>query len=316
MVAEALQAAVRSGAISGGAILRPSAIAEAFEISRVPVLRALATLEQSGLVARRSLRGFVVAGPIGAEHNLSKAEIQDIVPHAMQDAVRFRTWRNRIYPDLEREVAGRLLFGHFQIKTQALAQHYRVSRTVANELLVGLERVGIVRRESNARWYAGPLTRDHIVELFELRILLEPAALLQAATVVTLPELSVMQQRVVDALQQKRACPPPLLHQLEIDLHHGVVLRCANSQLRDVLYRCQLPLITSHLAFGIEQDRPEVPPMLYAHAEILAAMLDRDFANAASALAEHLRQSRLEASARILRVPSHIGRPPSYMQRV
>ena len=34
------------------------------------------------------------------------------------------------------------------------------SRTVANEVMTRLERVGIIRRELNARWYAGPLTRQ------------------------------------------------------------------------------------------------------------------------------------------------------------
>jgi DNA-binding GntR family transcriptional regulator len=316
MIAEALRGAIVSGAAGSGGILRPSVLAEVFKVSRVPVSRALETLEQSGLLTRHSQRGFVIAGVGGVEHVLSETDIKDVTSSAILDAVRCRTWRDRIYPDLEREVAGRLLFGHFQIRSQALAKHYGVSRTVANELMVGLERVGIVRRESNARWYAGPLTKDQIAELFELRILLEPAALQQAAEVVTRPALSAMQKRVSTALAHGRVCPPALLHQLEVDLHHRVVLRCANSQMREVLYRCQLPLITSHLAFDIEQDRPEVTPMLQAHAEILAALLEQDLNAAAAALSGHLHHASAEATERVLRVPRHIDMPPPFMALV
>jgi DNA-binding GntR family transcriptional regulator len=313
MVTETLRAAILRGALGGGAILRLGAVAAAFDVSRVPVLRALEALQRSNHLARHPQRGFVVLGGGGPEHALAEAEIRDIIPAAITDAVRLRTWRDRIYPDLEREVAGRLLFGHFQIRSQALAEHYGVSRTVANELMIGLERVGIVRQESNARWYAGPLTRQHIIELFELRILLEPAALLQAAEVVPGSELRPMHERVIASMRQAGRCHPLLLHQLEVDLHHGVVLRCANSQMRDVLYRCQLPLIASHLAFDVEQERPEVPLMLKAHAEILGNLLDGDFDAAASALGAHLQQSRSEASERVLRVPRVGSAPPPYM---
>jgi len=313
MVAETLRAAILRGDFEPGATLRGGPVAEAFNVSRVPVLRAFEALQASRLLARHPRRGFIVLGGNGPEHALTKAEILAVIPATTRDAVRLRSWRDRIYPDLEREVAGRLLFGHFQIRTQALAEHYGVSRTVANELMVGLERVGIVRQESNARWYAGPLTRQHIVELFELRILLEPPALLQAAEVVPSSELRAMQAHLNAVKRQAPRFDPLRLHQLELDLHHGVVLRCTNSQMRDMLYRCQLPLIASHLAFDVEQERPEVPLMLEAHADILASLLKRRFETAAAALKSHLQQSRSEASERMLRVSQTSSPPPPYM---
>src|SRR5690606_58165 len=91
--------------------------------------------------------------------------------------------RNRhawIYPEVEHAVAACLAHGRFLLNESALASHYKVSRTVAHEVLTRLERTGIVVQESNRRWYAGPLTQADIRHHFEIRWLLEPVALRQS----------------------------------------------------------------------------------------------------------------------------------------
>ena len=316
IVSDVLGAAIELGALPSGGVLRNSVVAAAFEVSRAPIRRALARLERQGLVSPVTGGGYLIVGRAAGNEVLTEHRIRGTISPENRSAVRKRVWRDRIYGEIEREIAGCLMFGRFQIRSQALAEHYGVSRTVANEVMTRLERVGIIRRESNARWYAGPLTRQRLSELFEVRWLLEPTAIMQAANVVTKRQLVAMRDGVQRAIEQAPHYDPDLLHQLEQDLHHTVVLRCLNTEMRDILYRCQLPLIASHLAFTTDQMRPEVTPMLDAHYKIFESLIQGRPAEAAHLLEHHLRQSESAQPERMSRVPESRAKVPAYLTQL
>ncbi|MBX6321473.1 MAG: GntR family transcriptional regulator [Rhodospirillaceae bacterium] len=303
IVEQALEAQIEGGALPPGAVLRESAVAEAFAVSRIPAAMALARLHRRGLLARQPGGGFVIGRRADGERALPAQALRRHIPDGVRRELRLRNWRERIYPEVERDVAACLLFGRFQIRSGALAAHYGVSRTVAHELMTRLERVGILRQEANGRWYAGPLTAERISHLFEMRWLLEPAALKQAAPSLSRRELVVMRDRILAARRRVGRSDPRQLHRLEIDLHHRVVLACANGELRETLYRCQLPLITSHLVFGAYQDLPEIPPMLEAHRRVFDHLIAGRTDAAARALEAHLRESEAGSAERLRNLP-------------
>src|SRR5690606_36776098 len=185
--------------LSPGGLLRPAVLASAFATSRVPAEMALHRLAARGLVAREEGHGWRVVGGRGS----STGRLVDTAPLASTEAeraaLRQRNWRDRIYAEIEEQVSGCLLLGRFQISSQALAAQYGFSRTVAQECITLLERVGIVRQESNGRWSAGPLDKRRIEELFELRRILEPIALGQSTLIGDRVLLGHMRERVHEA---------------------------------------------------------------------------------------------------------------------
>ena len=64
---------------------------------------------------------------------------------------------------------------------QELADHLGVSRTVVRDVLARLQERGLIRKSASSHWIAGPLTARTVSEKFQLRGIVEPAALRLAA---------------------------------------------------------------------------------------------------------------------------------------
>ena len=293
IVSTVLSAHIRSGALPQGFVIREKAISDLFGIGRMPASVAMIRLEAEGLVHRRPPMHGAVVGQDSADPLLADPlDARVKLPAEIEAALKVRNWRTLIYPGLEKEVASCLLFGRFQIRSQVLAEHFGVSRTVAHELLLHLERVGLVYQETNARWYAGPLTPSRIKELYEMRIMLEPQALRQAAPFVDRRLIREKLATAVHALSVEARSDTTLLHRLEVDLHQDIVLKCTNTELRNSLYRYQLPLITVHLSFGAyEKDQADIPQMIVSHRTVLELLVQRKIEAAAEALTAHLQDA-------------------------
>ena len=283
---------IQSGALPEGFVIREKAVSDVFGIGRMPVSIAMARLEADGLVHRRpAMHGVVVGQRPTAALVTSKLESRITLSREIEAELKIRNWRALIYPKVERDVAACLPFGRFQIRSQVLAEHFGVSRTVAHEVLLRLERVGLVQQETNARWYAGPLTPDRIRNLYQMRILLEPEALRQAASRIEPLMVEEKLARVTQAEAFEARSDATLLHRLEVDLHHDIVLGCTNEELRSTLYRCQLPLITVHLSFAAYEGQSDIPRMIGWHKAVLTDLSKGRNDEAARALAHHLVES-------------------------
>lgn len=294
LVFEILRDHIVDGAFEDGLVLRENAVAEAFGVGRAPVRMALKRLEDEFLICKRQGHGFQVAqggAPKKSVHlPLHKAGL--IVPADLDEKLVKRNRRQHIYPAVERAVAASLTLGRFRINQSALAEHFGVSRTVAHEILTGLERVGFVRQGRNARWYAGRLTVEDLRESYELRWLLEPVALLQAAPGLSRQRLAAARDQILRA-QGKGPPDPEDLNDIEVALHTGIVLDCTNRQMRTVLRNCQLPIIVT---YGTVVRRPDVSPhrsgipeTLAEHLKIIELLLDGRAEEASKALEAHIR---------------------------
>lgn len=279
-----------------GLILRQGPVSSTFGVGREPVSKALKKLESNGLIRKRVGHGFLVAThdqtvePI--EMDLGNAGLE--LPKPLRKALSRRKLKEHIYPQVEQEVASVLVFGRFRINQSALAEHFGVSRTVAHEILGGLENVGLARLGANARWYAGPLTYEMIEEFYELRWLLEPVALRQAAPSIGPQEL----RRLRDNLRQilrRGLFEPDEMGRIETELHSDLVLRCDNQQLRNVLVRCQLPIIstfdTVKRELGTREQGSGLREAVEDHEKVINHLLEEDTESAAEALGLHLRRA-------------------------
>ena len=279
---------IEDGLLAPGLLIGEAALARAFGSSRVPAGVALRRLAEEGLISSSGGRGYVVGPDGGPLLRRDLVEAGRVVPAAAATDARLRH-RARIYPVVEHLVAACLPYGRFQLNESLLADHYGVSRTVAHEVLTQLSILGLVVQDRNQRWYAGPLTPELMREHFEMRWLLEPIALEQAAPGLATRDLEARLDRI-GAVRTGRWTPASL-ERLERDLHVDTVLQCANGQLRTVIRRSEVPLIATHDTFHRHNDRTEIAMMMDEHAEVFAHLLKGEARLAGRALEAHLRRS-------------------------
>jgi DNA-binding GntR family transcriptional regulator len=290
VIYEVLRDHLREGRFPSGLVLGEAGVARAFATSRIPAAAALKRLHEEGWVAAFEGRGYL-AGAQGASPPLRKplAEAGLRLPKGLMARLAVRTTPARIYPDVEHKVATCLAYGRFLLNESALAGHYEVSRAVAHDVLKRLERSGIVSQDSNQRWYAGPLTPELVREHFQMRWLLEPAALADAASRIPRDELVSKQDRVAHLKDGHKR--PRLLERIEEELHIELIERCRNDQLKLAVRRSQLPLFATHSTYRRFQQAEEIVRMAGEHWAVFEHLLHGEPARAAKALEAHLKRS-------------------------
>lgn len=191
LIARVLRDNITSGVLPEGLVLLEGPIAVLMQTSRVPVQAALRQLMVEGLVHRFDGRGFLV-GPEGRGVVALRRDLRDFtlqIPDAVDDALQTRgTWRH-LYDGVEEQVASCQIFGEFRIVETELSDYLGVSRTVARDVLARLQERGLIRKSASSHWIAGPLTARTVREKYELRSIIEPAALRLSAPFIRYAEV-------------------------------------------------------------------------------------------------------------------------------
>ena len=310
---EVLRAHIDNARLPSGLVLQETSVARAFNTSRMPAAAALRQLRDTGLIREFDGRGYVVGDGAPLRLSLEDAGLE-VSAGAKKSAVS-RSLSTRVYPEVEHAVASVLAYGRFMLNESALAEHYGTSRAVAHEVLTRLERTGLIVQDSNQRWYAGPLTPELVREHFEMRWLLEPVALRQAAPLLSRDELLLKRERVERLKNGHKH--PDLLERIEIELHVELIDRCDNAQLRHAVRRSQLPLIATHSTYRRTQDAEEIVTMALEHWTVFDDLLRGKVDAAADALEKHLKRA-VEHNVGVLeRLPDVRDKDlPPYLVRV
>ena len=216
MVSRLVRTNIESGRLPPGTALTEYGLAQELSLSRVPVGRALQRLEQEGLLARDGARGYVVGGA----PRLSGRERQELeIPDDVLDLVRRRTEWRKIWDRVQGDLVACMPFGRFKIVEMTMAAHYGVSRTVTRDLLARLDTLGLVEHEGRSQCYLRRLTPGLMAELYQMRRLLEPAALMQAAPFHDKASLERMRADLLAAEARYPAISPDSFAKFEQDLH-------------------------------------------------------------------------------------------------
>jgi DNA-binding GntR family transcriptional regulator len=311
LIYETLREHLTDGAFPPGLVLGEAGVARAFHSSRIPAAAALQKLRAQGLIKQFNGRGYI---PKGSDpRHLVRLELAEAglrLRHEDASSMKARRHRGRIYPEVEHAIAVRLAYGRFLVNESALAEYYEVSRTVAHEVLTQLDRAGLIEQDTNQRWYAGPLTVDRLREHFEMRWLLEPAALGQAMDHLDPALVSAKRDRAHKA--RRRAQTPSNLEGLEKDLHVDMVLACPNLQLRETIQRNILPLFATHSTFAAMRNPREIERTLTEHLAIFDLVLARKRKLAMAALERHVRDAmepNIERLKRLGPLPDALRQP-------
>ena len=303
--------------LPAGLVLLESTLADAFRVSRAPVQMALKRLHEAGLICRFEGRGYVVPGADGAavtplriNPTVAGLDVTLAAEHAEETA---RASWVRIATEVQRVIEAAGPFGRFRLSETLMAAHFKVSRTVVRDVLGRMHERGLISRDDRSHWLVGPLTDSGLCEMYEARIVLEPAALQQAAATLDRAVLQQMLERVEAARVQLPRVEPDLMEQIDHDLHVDCVLNISNRYLVDLIQRTQASLAASHrltrlLEWGIESGS------ITEHALVFEALLQGATEAAAAALKTHLQRS-LERARTQLKVVSVIALPelPEYL---
>ncbi len=188
---------------------------------------------------------------------------------------------------LEAILSGQLAAGH-PVSELAVARQLDVSRTPVHEAIGQLIKDGLVQQEANCRPVVASFTSADISDIFDMRLLLEPAAAAGAAEQmdrVTLKELS----DECDQLRSERKSPDFVKRWAEHDhhFHSAIAAACGSPRLeQDILRYRRLHRGINCLfntASGLNSAVSE-------HAKILKSLKRRDGESAALAMAEHIRE--------------------------
>lgn len=305
-----LKAMIEDGRLGAGERLLEAQVAKAFGVSRSPARGALRALCRDGFVAESSGRGYRISGSAESAHEGRLASL---------DTVRITAppqWE-RMYRELEQEIAARTLFGPVRVSDQKLADHFGVSRTVTRDVLARMHGVGLIRKDRSGHWFAEHVTPERVGHLYEMRWLLEPQALLQAAPHVSDAELERARRNVHLALETSPV-ESAAFDRAEGDLHKALLSQCPNQEILYALERTHSLFVpTRHLSdpfLGIPMDLIEAA--LEEHLGILDQLLDRKPERAAELLAQHLKVAharwlrRFEITTQMtaLTYPSYLSR--------
>ena len=255
----------------------------------------MAELERRGLVEKATGRGYTVrAVP-------RRRRLTSVSGVAAGDGVRLissSSWE-RIYGEVESEIMARASFASWRLNEAELARHYRVSRTVARDVIARLQQRGVVQKDDRSRWHAPALTPDHVGELYELRAILEPVALIKAAPNVPPGFLAGMRAHLEAAIANAREVDGSTLDELEQEMHVLLLGRCGNRTLMRTITLAQSLLIAHRFLYRWTPRLFESEPFLPEHLKIVERLEDGDATEAARALETHLRVSQDRAIARI-----------------
>ena len=100
-----------------------------------------------------------------------------------------------IYHAVEHDVVHLSVFGAYRLNEVELARHFGVGRTAARDVLLR-RRARSGGQDERQRWIVTPLDERRIRNLYQLRWLLEPAALAGAAADVSAEDIAAMAQRL------------------------------------------------------------------------------------------------------------------------
>lgn len=281
-----LKEMMQDGRVRPGEKLLEVQVARAFGISRSPARHALQALVADKLLRPSSGRGYVVAGRSNrlAPGQFATLEQSQLAPVARGD---------RVYSEVERDLCSAVLSNTVRITEERLAEHFRVSRTVARDVLSRMHSLGLIGKGRNGGWMAERVTTARIKDLYEMRWLLEPLALVQSAPLVSRDRLTKARDDLRHAIKHIKRADSALLARMETDLHVDLLALCPNQVLLRALDHTHLLLGSNQSMFDLHLGvEPAIAKTaLYQHLAVIDHLLASDWSGAADHLCAHLKAS-------------------------
>jgi DNA-binding GntR family transcriptional regulator len=194
-----------------------------------------------------------------------------------------------VYHQLLARVVRGELPGGTELKSTQLAEQLGVSRTPVVQALSRLIADGIVTQRLNMRAVVRPGAENWLVEIHELRLLVEPAAAARAAMNITTEAIVALERAGLAVAPESDAKWTERARQFDFLLHRTLADHCDNLPLRGAIYKCW-----QYKGLSYELGADDVQALLRGyeeHMSIVAAVKARDAQTAAAAMELHLRHA-------------------------
>ena len=308
LITDKLRKAIQAMLITPGTVLLEGHVAEILGSTRTPVRQALQELESEGLVSRFDGRGVIVGGADAEPKRVTLTAVMLGMTTSDEPVRKTHGWES-IYEEVERDVVNLSVFGNYRVSELEMARNFKVGRMVAHDVLLRLERLGLVEKDERSRWVVRPLDAERINHLYELRWLLEPAALRSAISSVTSDETDDMMSELRAAMRAYPAIGRTELDKLEDDFHVKLLSKCSNEELLQGLARTRCLLTLSKHVLGVSAPMPKRDPFMSEHLAVLKAVAGGNITNAQDLLRKHLEGSCSKVSLRALHVRNNLPIP-------
>lgn len=165
-------------------------------------------------------------------------------------------------------------------------------------MLLRIESLGLIEKDERLRWTVTPLDDVRINHLYELRWLLEPAALRAAIHAGVSSQALSMAEHLRDTIRSYPDISASELDKLEHDLHVQLLSRCPNIDLLHSLERTRCILTLSKHVLGASAPMPKRDPFMAEHLAVLEAVAGGESGAAESLLRSHLERSCVKVTER------------------
>jgi len=185
----------------------------------------------------------------------------------------------------KRIIAGEMKPGH-RLKEKELCQLFGLSRTPVREALVRLQQEGFVEEAEGKKFKVSEITLKSILELHEIRELMEGHAVKRVAknrTRAQVDELRELTKRMEQALGVR---DPDLFFEADLEFHAKLIRFCGNRALQDLAVQLtekiqRVRFLTLYVHRRLEETIDE-------HSKILDGIEAQDPRSAQKALNTHL----------------------------
>lgn len=281
-----LKELIDSNQVRAGQRLTESQVVDTYSVGRTPARLALKQLFHEGLINKDESRGYVVSGRAQKSDRGTPASLQPL------EIDQVNKWEY-VLAEIETDLYTRIIFQPVRMTEVKVAEYFGVSRTIARDVLARLHSRGLLSKGSAGQWVADQITPERGLHLYQLRSLLEPAALLDAFVHAPSSLLSNMRKSLLKAKKNVDTLDGRSVEALEKDLHVIYLGYCKNPLLLAVLEQAQLVLVINKHIQDIHNSAStnELSIMVDQHLSIVELLIDNEPEKAAACLRLHLEKA-------------------------
>jgi DNA-binding GntR family transcriptional regulator len=198
-----------------------------------------------------------------------------------------------------------------KLVVEELARQLGISRTPVREALLLLVQEGLAVSIPNRGTFVAEINRRQVLEIYQVRSVLEPLAVRLATPRIPEEELNRI-ARWAQSIKGEIGKTDDRSSYTDFDVafHALAINHCGNEILKDSLSQLTDKLYVRTYPDGLPF--PYIQASLEEHSKVLAAMMERDTVAAERLMAEHMRL----ATERMARFLAPDGMPKGYAERV
>ena len=166
-----------------------------------------------------------------------------------------------------------------RLRAEALAQRFGTSRTPIREALLQLEGQGLVEVEPNRGAVVRTFDRDDVLDLYEIRALLEPAAAARAAHRISADGVERLGALCADASVEEQI--------VANEAFHRIIVEAAGSPRLEVAMRAASGIPRTFRSVFWHDDRQRAESMM-CHRRLVSALGARDAQLAEAVMRMHI----------------------------